>query len=189
VLVLEAAAGVLIRKGLAATSAADVASAAGVPVEAVRARYPNMADLLVEVVNGQVDERISEAAWLVGADATGREDAAAAMSRLLVAVADKDTDSAVLQAELWRHALTDPATMARLAERARAVDAAIEHVARTRFARIDGLADIPAEPLATVLTALFEGLLQRRRTDPAAVPDELFGQALRWILAGVRAGG
>jgi hypothetical protein len=35
---------------------------------------------------------------------------------------------------------------------------------------------------------MFHGLMQRRRTEPDAVPDELFGQALQWLIAGVRAG-
>jgi AcrR family transcriptional regulator len=188
-LVLEAAARVFSHRSLAATSHADVATAAGVPVDALRARYPRLADLLHDVVAAQVDERLAEAAWLVEADATGRAEAAAAMSRLLVAVADKDTDSALLQAELWRHALTDPVTMDRLADRARAVDRAIGQVSRARFARLDPGVEAPFEAMATVLTAMFEGLLQRRRTDPDAVPDELLGQALLWLLDGVRVSG
>jgi hypothetical protein len=42
---------------------------------------------------------------------------------------------------------------------------------------------------ATVLTALFEGLVRRRRADPAAVPEGLFEKTLQWLIAGIRAGG
>jgi hypothetical protein len=33
--------------------------------------------------------------------------------------------------------------------------------------------------------ALFDGLVRQRRVDPAAVPDSLFPEALRWLLAGL----
>ena len=39
-----------------------------------------------------------------------------------------------------------------------------------------------------VVLALFQGLARRRRLDPAAVPDDLLAQALRWLFGGLRAG-
>jgi AcrR family transcriptional regulator len=188
-LIVEAAGPVFAHSGLARTSAADVAAAAGVPVEAVRTLFDSPEHLLVEVLTGQVEERITEARWLVESNPTDRPEAIAALSRLLIAVADKDTDSTVLHAELWLQAVRNPAVMSRLAARARRFDGFLGQVVRARFGRLDPGVPVPVEALATVLNALVEGLVQRRRTDPDAVPDELFGQALQWLIAGVRAAG
>ncbi len=55
---------------------------------------------------------------------------------------------------------------------------ALEHIgARTRVAR---------DAVATIALALFQGLVRQRRIDPASVPDELLGQAMRWLFAGSR---
>ena len=36
-----------------------------------------------------------------------------------------------------------------------------------------------------MVLALFQGLIRQRRIDPTRVPEELFGQALAWQLAGM----
>ena len=44
---------------------------------------------------------------------------------------------------------------------------------------------VSVEGFAVVVLALFQGLIRQRRIDPDRVPDELFGQALAWQLAGM----
>jgi AcrR family transcriptional regulator len=188
-LLIEAAAGVFAAKGLASTTAEDVAAAAGLPVQAVYAQFATPEQLLVEVMTGQAEERIAEATWLVESSPTNRAEAAAALSRLLIAVADKDAETAPLRAELWSHALRHPEVMDRLAGQARTFDGLLAEIIKARFARLDPGFDVPVEPLATAMSALFDGLVQRRRTDPDAVPEELFGQALQWLIIGVRVAG
>lgn len=188
-LIVEAAGPVYARKGLAGTSAADVATAAGLPVEAVRAHFDSAERLLVAVLTGRTEARIAEATWLVESSPTDRPAAAAAMSRLLIAVADKDADTTALEAELWLRAVRDPAVLDLLAEQARMVDGLLAAVVRARFGHLDPDVRVPVEAFATVLSSLFEGMVIRRRADPDAVPDELFGQALQWLIAGVRAAG
>jgi hypothetical protein len=41
--------------------------------------------------------------------------------------------------------------------------------------------------VATVVAALFEGLARQRLLDPARVPDDLFGLALKWLFTGIGA--
>lgn len=188
-LIVEAAGPVYARKGLAGTSPADVAAAAGVSVETVRAHFDSAERLLVAVLAGRTEARIAEATWLVETSPGDRPAAAAAMSRLLIAVADKDADTTALEAELWLRAVRDPAVLDLLAEQARMVDGLLAAVVRARFGHLDPDVGVPVEAFATVLSSLFEGMVTRRRADPAAVPDELFGQALQWLIAGVRAAG
>jgi AcrR family transcriptional regulator len=186
-MLIEAAGPVFARKGLAETTAGDVAAAAGLPVQAVREHFDSPEELLLEVLTSQVEGRLAEAAWLAEGSPTSRPDAAAALSRLLITVADKDVDTAGLNAELWLRAIREPSVMRRLAARSKRFEGMLGMVIQSRFARLDPGLDVPVEAMATVLGSLFDGMVQRRRQDPAAVPDELFGQALQWFINGVRA--
>jgi AcrR family transcriptional regulator len=188
-LLIEAAAPVFVRNGLARTTAEDVAAAAGLTVEAVRSQFRSAEELLIAVLTSRAEQRVAEARWLVESSPTDRPQAAAALSRLLTAVADRDAATAELHAELWLRAHREPAVMNRLAEQGKRFDGFLAEVIRARFARLDPDVPVPVDALATVLNSLFEGLVQRRRADPDAVPDELFGQALQWLIAGVRTAG
>jgi AcrR family transcriptional regulator len=188
-MLLDAAAQVFTARGFTSTSADEIAAVAGLPVHVLHAHYPDLDQLLLDVLASRVGERLTEAGWMVGPVTGNWEDAAAAMGRLLAAIADKDLDTATLRAELWLHAMRHPETMARFGAQARALDAVLADIVRTLFARPDPGFDVPAETLATVLTALFEGLVRRRRADPAAVPEDLFEKTLQWLIAGARAGG
>jgi hypothetical protein len=43
--------------------------------------------------------------------------------------------------------------------------------------------------VATVVAALFDGLARQRLLDPARVPHDLFGLALKWLFTGIGAAG
>ena len=45
---------------------------------------------------------------------------------------------------------------------------------------------IPAEAVTRIMLALFQGLARQRQIDPAAVPADLFRQALQWLLIGMQ---
>jgi hypothetical protein len=45
--------------------------------------------------------------------------------------------------------------------------------------------NVPFDQLATVLLALFQGLVQLRRTDPELVPESLYGTAASWLFTGM----
>ncbi|WP_198165405.1 hypothetical protein [Nocardia fusca] len=47
----------------------------------------------------------------------------------------------------------------------------------------------PADSIATVVFALFQGLVKQRRIDPDAVPEELFETALTWLFTGLAGAG
>jgi AcrR family transcriptional regulator len=184
-LLLDAAGQLFARNGFADTTADQVAAVAGVPLATLHAEFGGTERLLVEVVNSRIGAQMAEAGWL--AETGDRPDAAAAISRLLVSIADKETDLAPLEAELWQLALRRPDVMEQLAARDRMIDTMLTMFIRERFGLTDPGVEVPAEALATVLQALVNGIVQRRRTDPDAVPEELFGQALQWMLAGIRA--
>jgi hypothetical protein len=91
-----------------------------------------------------------------------------ASGRLLAEVADKE--------------------IAALAARRQELTAAAERLVAAELDRRAAPAALPlARDVTTVVLALFDGLMRQRRTDPATVPDDLFPQALRWLLTGLAA--
>jgi len=106
-----------------------------------------------------------------------------------VKVAGRNTEFAALQAEFWLYAVRNPEAMGVMA------------------AKTDEQIDM-LEPFAVLLMERFgvatEGLRPARwpgsssvssrascvsnRLDPAAVPDDLLTQALRWLVGGMRPG-
>lgn len=48
--------------------------------------------------------------------------------------------------------------------------------------------EVSPRAVARVILGLFQGLMRQHRLDPAAVPDDLLTQALRWLVGGMRLG-
>ena len=176
-LLLDAAARVFAQKGYAGASVDEIADTAGYSIGAVYSNFGGKEQLFVELLKERANDRVTQAAEIMGDAEPG--DATRAMSRLVIEVADKDTDFAPLQAEFWLYAVRNPELMESLAERMREPrDMLTALVSRS----------VPdaerADQLSTIIMALFQGLVRQRRTDPDSVPDELFGQALSWLFTG-----
>jgi hypothetical protein len=45
---------------------------------------------------------------------------------------------------------------------------------------------VPARTVTIVVLSLFQGLVRQRLIEPGSVPDDLFAQALTWLLTGLR---
>jgi AcrR family transcriptional regulator len=179
-LLLDAAARVFAQKGFAGASVDEIAEAAGYSIGAVYSNFGGKEQLFVELLKERANDRVTQAAEIL-ADAEP-EAATRAMGRLVLEVADKDVDFAPLQAEFWLYAVRNPELMESLAQRMREprdlltalVSQSVPDAAR-------------ADQLATIIMALFQGLVRQRRTDPDSVPEELFGQALDWLFNGAEA--
>jgi hypothetical protein len=52
--------------------------------------------------------------------------------------------------------------------------------------RFGAAPEIPPRAVTAVILSLFQGLVHQRRVDPVSVPDDLFAQALRWLVAGLQ---
>jgi MftR C-terminal domain len=108
-----------------------------------------------------------------------------ALGQLLVDVADKDVDLAPLQAEFWLYAIRRPELQNQLSDQFRDTRDALARALAERSRRRP-VAEAP-EALPTVLLALFQGLVQLRRMDPQLVSEDLYGQAIEWLLTGIAA--
>jgi AcrR family transcriptional regulator len=182
---LAAAERVFARKGFAAASVEEIAEAAGYSIGALYSNFDGKQQILAEVLSRRTASRIAAAVRIIDDGITGTADPLEASGRLLAEVADHDGDFALLQAESWLYAVQSPEMMDALAARRRELSASAKRLVAAELDRRGAPPDTPAGDVTTVVLALFDGLVRQRRTDPASVPDDLFAQALRWLLTGL----
>lgn len=187
-LLLDAAARTFARKGFAGASVEEIAEDAGFTVGALYSHFSSKSELFLELMAGRARDRESETAQLLAEDPT--DDAMwTALGEQMIEVADKDMDLAPLQAEFWLYAVRNPEVMetftARLRQRREPLEQLIG-AGLQRAGQYPGGRDL-APRLAIVVSALFQGMVRQRRLDPDHVSAELYGEALRWLFAGVRA--
>ena len=182
---LDAAAEVFARKGYGAASVEEIAESAGYSVGAVYSNFHGkeqlFSELMAERAAGRV-EAIVEA--MQGARDQGG-DPFGALGRMLITAADKDIEIAALQTEFWLHAVRNPDTMQTLAAGTDRTLNLLRDVVAQLLDDHDIDPSITPDSFAVVVLALYQGLVRQRRTDPARVSEDLFGQALSWQLAGM----
>ena len=104
---------------------------------------------------------------------------------MLIDAADKDIEAAALQTEFWLHAVRHPEAMQLLARGTDRTLSMLRDIVAQLLEDNDVDASVTPESFAVVVLALYQGLVRQRRTDPARVSEELFGQALSWQIAGM----
>ncbi len=187
-LLLDAAARTYARKGFAAASVEEIAEAAGFSIGAVYSNFGSKERLFVELLKERASQQVSRATEIV-AEAQHGDDPVPALGRLLANAADKDPDFAPLQAEFWLYAVRNPPLLETLAEELRGPRSELASLMAKALSHIGAPETVSADAVATIAIALFQGLVRQRRIDSASVPDELLGQAMRWLFAGIAATG
>jgi AcrR family transcriptional regulator len=180
---LAAAARVFAQKGFAGASLEEIAELAGYSTGAVYYNFANKEELFLELLrtgwSRQIDGRVRAVTRVFDEAAADGSDPFAALSDFVTRAAKRESEFSPLAAEFWLYAVRNPEAMdlvaAKLGEEDRGLEPAIA-AAMERFAAPGGIS--PAE-LTLVAVALFNGLVRRRRVDPAAVPDDLFARVLR----------
>ena len=186
-LLLDAAARTFARKGFTGASVEEIAEAAGFSTGALYSNFSSKEALFLELLSDRRRDRLAAAAQALGSHEVGTGKAVAELGRLLVNVADKDIEFAALQAEFWLYAIRNPQVMDALAASAGESRQALEGLVGTAMTRRGAPDGVCVESVATVVAALFLGLVRQRRIDPDRVPEELFGQALNWLFTGINA--
>jgi AcrR family transcriptional regulator len=182
-LLLEAAASAFASKGFAGASVEEIAEAAGFSIGAVYSNFGSKEELFLELSETYRSDLITEAAALVHEHGPG----VGGLGRLLTRAADKDADFALLHSEFWAYAVRNPRVLDMVAARLNAPRRALEALVRADFAQPGAPPEATPEALATVVAALFDGLVRQRLLNPASVPEELFERALQWLFTGIRA--
>ncbi|WP_031466372.1 TetR/AcrR family transcriptional regulator [Sciscionella sediminilitoris] len=180
-LLLDAAALTFARKGFHGATVEEIAEAAGFTIGALYANFGGKEQLFLELLSTRASSQIAAAEEMVREGAVTATDPLRAISQYLVDLADKDADFAPLQAEFWLYAVRNPHVLDTMAEQMREPHAAL---ARLITESVD-THGVPPDTVATVVFALFQGLVRRRRVDPASTPPELFASALQWLFTGI----
>jgi AcrR family transcriptional regulator len=183
---LDAAAQIFARKGYAGASVEEIAESAGFSTGALYSNFASKEELFLELMSARASHSITAVAEILGAD---DGDPIEALARLLERTADRDqdTDLMALRAEFWLYAVRNPDAMGALAAQRRDQVDAVVGVISAAMERWGAPADVSATELATVVLAMFQGLVRQRRIDPARVSGDLFAQSLRWLFAGLQA--
>jgi AcrR family transcriptional regulator len=182
-LLLEAAASVFARKGFAGASVEEIADAAGFSSGAVYSNFQSKEELFLELSETYRGDLIAEAAAFLREQGPGT----GGLGRLLTAAADKDAGFALLHSEFWAYAVRNPRVLDTVATRLNAPRQALEALVRADLQQRGAPPEASPEAVSAVVAALFEGLVRQRLLNPASVPDELFGLALKWLFTGIRA--
>jgi AcrR family transcriptional regulator len=179
---LDAATRVFARKGYAGASVEEIAEAAGYSIGALYSNFASKEQLFLELMSARGERRVSEVSSILDA-----EDPVDALARLLERSAGRDPDLMALRAEFWLYAVRNPDAMGALtAQRRQQVDA-LMGVISAATERWGTPPEVPAAEVATLVLAMFQGLVRQRRIDPDRVSGDLFGQGLRWLFGGLRA--
>ncbi|WKG06208.1 TetR/AcrR family transcriptional regulator [Mycolicibacterium sp. HK-90] len=180
---LDAAAQTCARKGYAAASVDEIAAAAGYSVGAVYSNFSSKEQLFSELMNERASGRLDQVVQTMSENADGGP--LTALGRMLVEIADNEIEFEAIQAEFWLHAVRNPDAMEILRGRSARTLASLREILADALERNNIDDSVSVEGYAVVVLALFQGLIRQRRIDPTRVPEELFGQALTWQLAGM----
>jgi AcrR family transcriptional regulator len=186
---LDSAARVFAQRGFGGASLEEIAESAGYSTGAVYANFENKEQLFMELVatrrSKTAARRVEAIARVFDEDVTPDEPLQA-LSQLFVQFADRDREMAPLQAEFWLYAVRNPAAMEVIAASLDEQVEALEPVVARALERAGVTPGASLHEVSMVVLALFQGLVRRRRLDPAAVPEDLPARALRWLFAGIR---
>lgn len=183
---LDAAAHVFARRGYAAASVEEIAESAGFSVGAVYSNFANKDELFAALMTDRAVNHMDEVADIFDSADALSQDPLQALGRMLIAIADKDLHVAVLKTEFWLHAVRNPDLMRIEADASARTLAAVREILAGALERNDVDQNaVSVEDFATTTLALFSGLIRQRRIDPDRVSDALFGQAMRWQIAGM----
>lgn len=180
---LAAASRVFARSGYHGASMSDIAAEAGFSKGALYWSFASKEELFYALLD-ELDEQLGT---LISASASMPEELerTGELSRGLSAVLADARDVVLLFHEYSALAVRDPKVATRYAQRNARLREQIAAAVRLRHETIGVPLAIAPEDLATALIALVDGLSIQQLTEPAAVPEELFGQIAALIEDGM----
>ena len=177
--ILDAAIRVFARRGYIGASIGEIAAEAGFSKGAVYWNFASKEELFFALLD-ELDERLRALIYF-SARAPADKDIATELSRGVSTVLEGARDVVLLFHEYSALAVRDPKLSARYAERNARLRAELASSMASYYAAKGVPLAVPAEHIATVVIALVDGLSIQQLTEPAAVPEDLFGQTLSLI--------
>jgi len=184
---LDAAAKVFARKGFAGTSVEEIAETAGYSVGAFYSNFESKEQLLVELMVAQRSERIAAITAIFAPPDQDLEAQLVSLTHLLAEIADQGPAFAGPPGEFAIHPMRSPATRRAVTSQMRGQADELEGLLAGVLEHQGVAPGVSSRTVTNVVLALVQGLVRRRRLDPSGVDDEVIGQALRWLFAGIGA--
>lgn len=184
---LDAAETVFARRGFHGASVDEIAREAGATTGALYANFAGKEDLFLALFDHTMAQDVRGYSQASSAARTLEEAARAGADRWMQVLSERP-EYFPLFVEFWAYAVREPGVRERFAERFAAFRLATGRiVAIGAEGRGIGLEPDQVERLGTFINALANGLAMEKLVDPAAVPDELFGDLLVLIFNGFEA--
>jgi AcrR family transcriptional regulator len=182
--IIEAAADVFAARGYDAATLDDVAAAAGFSKGAVYSNFRDKEDLFLSLMRERIEQRVEAVRALTDAGGTVADQSERAGIELNDLLGSQP-DWHLLFIEFWSRAVRDPKLRQELVEQRRPMRALIARFFEGQADRRGIEPPAPADQLAVIVLALSNGLAIEELADPGTVDAELYGTALRLLLAGV----
>lgn len=187
---LDAALKVFSDRGYHGATIEEIAAESGLSNGALYYNFRNKEDLFLALFDQRIEARIAAVERTFVSGATNDEESAARVrTAALQGVRDIDDPSEwAMFFEFVAHAAREPVFRRRFRQRSRRLRAAFAQAVECQFAGLGTDLPLPSDRIAIAIAALSQGLAVQRVTDPRAVPDELLGQLVVYLLRGMRAG-
>ena len=179
---LDAADEVFVERGFHAASVDEVAERAGFSKGAVYSNFENKDELFLALLERRSESRALAIEADVPADQPIGDQAVQAGDAFFEVFLEQSQWS-LLQMEFAVYAVRQPHLRERFAARNRRMHGTITELIARHLDALGLQAPVPNEDLATIVFALGNGFILQKLSDPDAVPDRLFGEALVMMLS------
>jgi AcrR family transcriptional regulator len=184
---LDAALEVFSERGYHGASVEEIAAESGLSNGALYYNFRNKEDLFLALFDQRIEARIAAVEGTFGSGAANDEESARQVrAAALQGVQDIDDPKEwAMFFEFVAHAAREPGFRRQFRRRSRRLRAAFASAVERQSAALGTDLPLPAEQVAVAIAALTQGLAVQRVTDPRAVPDELLGQLVVYLLRGM----
>jgi AcrR family transcriptional regulator len=182
---LEAAAEVIARHGLDRASLDEVAAQAGLTKGAIYSNFTSKTDVVVALIDAQFESHFQGLETSVDPSEELPNQTSQAADAWLAALAVSG-ESFLLSIEIALYLARQPHVRERFAEHYKKLRTKYAQIVQDYGASAEGELALPPEQMSTIYMAMVQGLSLAKLTQPDAVPDELFANALELIAAGSR---
>lgn len=184
---LDAARKVFTERGYHGATVEQIAEASGLSNGALYYNFRSKEDLFLALFDQRIEARIAAVEQTLGSGAaSGDERAEQVRTAALQGVRDIDSPGEwAMFLEFVAHAGRTPAFRREFRKRSRRLRAAFASAVERQSADLGRDLPLPAEHVALAIMALSQGLAVQRITDPAAVPEQLLGQLVVYMLRGM----
>jgi AcrR family transcriptional regulator len=188
---LDAAQRVFSERGYHAATIEEIVAESGLSNGALYYNFHNKEDLFLALFDQRIEARIAAIERTFGAGAASQEEGSSQVRTAAIqGVRDIDDPKEwAMFFEFVAHAARAPAFRREFRKRSRRMRAAFARAVESQAADFGSGLALPAEQVALAIAALSHGLAVQRVTDPSAVPDELLGQLVVYMLRGMATAG